>query len=133
MAIVQRGDNTYLIRIYLGRHSISKKRLEINETFHGTYEEALKHELLLKERATKGEVTRSSRITVARLIEMYLDNARHYRSEATQRLDRDQFNRYVLPHLGSLMISKVKTADIQQFLNFLLDRKKESNTHDQKK
>jgi hypothetical protein len=93
MAIIKRGEKKYLIRVYITRDPITKKRIEINETFYGAEDEAIKHEQLLKTKATKGEISKPSRITVNQLIELYLNNTRHFRSEASQRLTRDQLAR----------------------------------------
>lgn len=133
MAIIKRGENKYLIRVYVTRHPITKKRIEINETFYGTEEEAVKHEQLLKTKAARGELSKPSRITLNQLIDLYLDNTRHFRSEASQRLTRDQFARYVQPYLGDQRVEKITRKDIQQLLNFLLAPKKVSKDNAQEK
>jgi integrase len=128
MAIIKRGENRYFIRVYLGRHPITKKRLQINETFYGTENEALKHEQLLKLKATTGEISKSSLKRLNQVIDLYLDNTRHFRNEASQGLIRWQFNKYVRSYLGNHKIEKIKRFDIQQLLNFLLDPKKTSDS-----
>ena len=133
MAIIKRGENKYLIRVYLGRHTITKKRLEINETFQGSYDDAVKHEQLLKSKAATGELNKSSRMRLTQLVDLYLDSTRYLHGKATQRLLREQFDRYVLPYLGDRIVSTINTHDIQQFLNFLMDPKKRSKDDDRDK
>ena len=125
MAIVKRGENIYLIRVYLGRDPVTKRRLERNETFYGTFEEAEKREQILKAKAREGDLVRSPRMTVTKLMELYLDATRHNRREASQYILETQTERYVNPYIGSLQIVKVKTSDLQRFFNFLLDPKKD--------
>lgn len=132
MAITKRGENKYLIRVYLARQVGTKKRIEINKTYYGTEDEAIKHEQLLKTKAAKGEISKPSRITLNQLIDLYLDNTRHFRSEASQRLTREQFARYVQPYLGDQRVEKITRKDIQQLLNFLLSPKKVSKDNAQK-
>lgn len=124
MAIKERGVNKYLIRVYLSRDPITKKRLEINETFYGPYDEAEKREQVLKDKASEGSLVKSARMTVTQLLKIYLKATRYNRSVESQRLSEDQTKRYVEPYIGSLQIAKAKTSDLQNFFNFLLDKKK---------
>jgi hypothetical protein len=132
MAIVQRDEGVYLVRVYLGRDQITRKRIEINETVHGSHEDAERREQILKHKAKKSGLTRSSRITVKQLVEFYLDSTRRRRSEASQRTLKCFLDRYALPYIGNLQITKIKTSDIQRLFDFLLDPKKEK-TDDQNK
>ena len=132
MAIVKRGENKYLIRVYLGRDTITKRRLEVNETFYGSYEDAEKREQILKDKAKEGNITKSSRMTVKQLVEFYLDSTRRSRGQTRQRFLRYALERYVLPYIGNLQITKIKKSDIQRLLNFLLDSKKEDKSDGQK-
>lgn len=124
MAISKRGKNKYFIRVYLGRDPITKKRLETNETFYGTYEEAEKREQILKNKVAEGNVVKSSRMNISQLLRRYLYSTRYNRSEETQDLLEDHTKRYIEPYIGNLQITKVKTSDIQNFFNFMLDPKK---------
>jgi Phage integrase, N-terminal SAM-like domain len=125
MAIVQRGESVYLVRVYLGRDPITRKRIEINEMVYGDREDAERREQILKNKAKKGSITRTSRMTVKQLVEFYLDTTKRRRSEASQRNLRRFLELYVLPYIGSHQITKIKTSDIQRLFDFLLDPKKE--------
>jgi hypothetical protein len=71
MAIIKQGEDVYLVRVYVGRDPITKKRIEINETVHGTFDEAEQKGRSLKTKATRGQVVRSPRMTVKQLIKLY--------------------------------------------------------------
>lgn len=77
MAIVRRGKNKFLVRIYSHRDPITGKRIDINETFHGDLEEAKKREQVLKNKVKNGTASKSSNITVNQLIDSYLDVCRY--------------------------------------------------------
>lgn len=125
MAVIKRGENVYLVRVYVGRHPITKRRIEINKTVRGSSDEAEKQERILKDKAKDGEVTKSPRMTVKQLIDSYLESTRRHRGEARQRVLRYYFDRFVIPYIGNIQITKIKKSDIQQLFDFLLDPKKE--------
>lgn len=133
MAITKRGENKYLIRVYISRDSITKRRLEINETFYGTEEEAVKREQLLKDKVDTGEISKSSSMTLSQLADLYLGTTRHYRSEASQQLMKDRFDTYVRPYLGDRKIAQIKHLDMQQYFSFLSSPKKEGKNGERKR
>lgn len=125
MAIIPRGEDTYLVRVYVGRDPITKKRIEINETVYGSFEDAERREQILKRKAGNGQIYRSRPMTLSQLVEFYLDSTKRRRSEASQRTTRNSLERYVLPYMGNLQITKIKMSDIQRLFDFLLDPKEE--------
>lgn len=125
MAIIERGKNTYLIRVYLGRHPLTKKRIEINETFYGTLEEAKKREQILKNNTRKGSLSMSPSMTVNQLIDVYLELYRHRMTKASLHILQRRFELYARPYIGSYKLRKVRMSDIQALFNFLLDPKKD--------
>lgn len=133
MAIVQRGERVYLVRVYLGRDRITHKRIEINETIYGEREDAERREQILKKKAKHGQVARSPRMSLSQLVEFYLDLTKRRRSEGSQKNLRYILERYALPYIGSLQITKIKTSDIQRLFNFLLDPKKEKTNGQNKR
>jgi len=128
MAIVQRGENIYLVRVYLGRDRVTKKRLQKNVTVYGTREEAEKQEQLLKEKAKSGGLSKSSIRTVAQLMPAYLNAKRHSLDISTRHKMQAFWDRYVVPYIGSFKVEEISTSDIQNLLNFLLDPKKERSS-----
>jgi hypothetical protein len=123
MSIIRRGKETYLVRIYLGRDLMTRKRIEINETVHGPYSSAVEREIALKNQKYTGRLVKSSNMTLSALLEDYLESVRTTLDETTH----DKYERYskyfVQPHIGAIAINKIKPGNIQRFLNFLLDKK----------
>jgi hypothetical protein len=132
MAIIPRGKNTFLIRIYLGRDPITKKRIEANETIHGTRADAQKREAILKGKRHVGHLTKSSQMIVNELLDLYLDASRYHHSIITHNRLAILLKYYVRPYIGSAQIKKLKTSDIQRLFNFLLDPKKEETENGEK-
>ena len=130
MAITKLGHNKYLIRVYRGRDRITKKRFSHNETFRGTRREAEKREEVLKVEARRRPGRCSPDMPVKEFIESYLKDTANRRDESTQSALRELFDRYVVPYIGALRISKVDTSVIQHLLNFLSAPKRE-DTHDE--
>lgn len=125
MAIVKRGENVYLVRVYLGRDRVTKKRLQKNVTIHGTLEDAERQEQLLKQKAVKGELSISKIRTVGQLMPAYLSSSRHHLDITTRNFMKRSWDLYFMPYIGSFKIEEMTTDDIQNFLNFLLDSKRE--------
>lgn len=122
MSIVRRGPNIYLIRVYRGRDPITKKRLEINETVRGTLSSAKKRHAQLKGQKDAGSFVKNERMTVNRLLDLYLDSNRHTHRENTQLKNKKYANYYIRDYIGDALIDKVKPSDIQKLFNSLLDR-----------
>lgn len=124
MSIKKRREGVYLIRVYLGREPITKKRIQINETFHGKYDEAVKRETILKGKVYSGEVVRPSHMTVNSLLDIYLAARRH--SLSAQRLHQHttHWRTYVRPYIGDRKIEKLTAVELQELFNFYLDPKK---------
>ncbi len=129
MAIIKRDEDIYLVRVYVGRDPITKRRIEINKTVHGSRDDAEKQEQILKYKAEAGQVIKSPRMTVKQLLEFYLESTRRRRGQARQVNLTYYFKKYVVPYIGSLQISKVTPHDMQSLFDYLLDPKKEGKTN----
>lgn len=125
MAITPRGENTYLVRVYLRRDTVTKKRIDINRTVHGTLTAATKLEAQLTGQKESGDLLKTPRMALNTLLDLYLDTFRHSRSETTQDKDAMYFNYYVRPYIGHLPLEKIDRGVVQQLFNFLLDKKKD--------
>ncbi len=128
MSIIKRGEDIYLVRVYVARDPINKRRIEINKTVHGSRDDAERQEQILKDKAEAGQVTKSPRMTVKQLLEFFLESTHRRRGRARQETLTYYFKKYVVPHIGSLQISKVTPDDIQSLFDYLLDPKKEEKT-----
>ena len=124
MAIIPRGENTYLVRVYVGRDAVTRKRIEINQTVHGTFASAKKVEAKLNAQKESEHLLKTPRMALNTLIDLYLDSSRHSRSESTQDKDRMYFNYYVRPYIGDKPLGKIDKGIVQQLFNLLLDEKK---------
>lgn len=88
MSIARRGENSYLVRVYLGRDPITKKRIEVNRTVHGTLASAKKVEAQLKGQKESENLLKTPRMTVNTLLDLYSNSVRHLQSESTKDKDR---------------------------------------------
>jgi integrase len=122
MAIFERGSKTFLLRIYLGRDPITKKRIEINETLHGTFSDAKKRHTQLEAEKVTGGIVQASKMTVNNLLDFYLESFRHIHSESTRNKNIKCLNYYVRNRIGEALVQKIKTSDIQSLFNSLLDQ-----------
>jgi Phage integrase, N-terminal SAM-like domain len=124
MAITKLGHNKFLIRVYRGRDRVTKRRYSANETFRGTRREAEKRQEVLKAERRKRPWRGSPDVTVSELIDQYLERTANRRSESTRSRLRELFDRYAVPYIGGLRVSKVDTSVIQHLLDFLSAPKK---------
>lgn len=124
MAITKLGEDKFLIRVYKGRDPVTKRRYSVNETFRGTFREAERREQVLKVEVRKHPTRGSPNMTVSELIDLYLEATANRRSELTHFRPRELFDRYVVPYIGGIRISKVDTSVIQRLLDFLYAPKK---------
>jgi hypothetical protein len=115
------------VRLALGlinsRLGLTKKRIDINRTVHGTFAAAKKVEAQLKGQKVSGGLNKPSQMTLNELLDRYLDSVRHVQSEVTQAGLRHFLNLYVRRFLGEIPINQINTGVVQEFLNFLMDKK----------
>jgi integrase len=124
MAVILRGENTYLVRVYLGRDVVTKKRIEINRTVHGSLITAEKVEAKLKGEKASGHLIKTPRMTLNALLDLYRESSRHSQAPSTREKDRAYFDCYVRPYIGDTPLEKINRGVIQQLFNLLLDKKK---------
>lgn len=125
MAIIPRGENCFLVRVYIGRDPVTKERIEVNRTVHGPLTLAKKVEAQLKGQKESGHLLKTPRMALNTLLDLYLDSTRHSRSETTRDKDTMYFNYYVRPYIGHISLEKIDKTTIQRLFNFLLDKKKD--------
>lgn len=123
MAILRRGKNTFLIRIYLGRDPVTKNRRTYNVTFHGTIQGAKKLEAILKGEKHSQKLVMTSNMTVNEFLDLYLKEHRHTLSASSKNKLMVEWRCYIRPYIGSIKIGNLKLAECQALFNFLLDPK----------
>lgn len=127
--IVRRGTSTWLVRIYLGRDSETRRRKYIGKFIHGGLRSAQAHLNHMLAERDLGRNIRSSRQTLG----MYLD---HWLNIcARPRLRLKSFHdystllaRYVRPRLGNRPLGELSPGEIQALYGELLDRKLSGRT-----
>ncbi len=130
MAIILRGENTYLVRVYIGRDPLTGGRIEINMTVHGTITTAEKVEAKLKGEKVSGHLVKTPRMTLNTLLDLYREASRHSQALSTREKDRAYFDCYVRPYIGHLPLEKINRGVIQQLFNLLLDKKQGDYIHE---
>jgi hypothetical protein len=125
MSIERRGKSKWLIRIYMGRDPVTKKRLGISEIFNGTEDEAREREKDLKAELRLGILKPPSRMTLNDLIDLYLNANKHKASLATFEKNVTQLKLWVQPKLGHLRLDKLDEIVLQAHFVYLLAPKDE--------
>lgn len=125
MSIERRGKSKWLIRIYMGRDPVTKKRLGISEIFIGSEEEARDREKDLKAERRLGILKPPSRMTLNDLIDLYLKSNNHKASLPTLVKKVNQLKLWVQPRLGDLQLNKLDEVVLQAHFVYLLSPKEE--------
>jgi integrase len=121
-SILKRGDKTYLIRVSLGKDTVTGKRLYKTETFHGTRKEAeLRLRSLLSE-YQQGALTVHSTKSLNEFLEQWLETARQRLRERTWHDYRQLCRSYLVPKLGRFPLSKLTPLEIQGSYNAMMAR-----------
>lgn len=123
MSITQRGADTYLVRVYVGRNPLTGGRIEINQTARGSAAHARKCEAKLKGQIVTGRVAGTRRMSLDKLLDSYLDWARHCQSATTQHKNHTFLDIYVRPYVGHTPLRKVTGQLLDDLFNLLMDGK----------
>jgi integrase len=119
--LIQRGPNTWLIRIYTGRDDTGK-RLFHNETFHGSRREAQRQRVKLVRARDIRELVRSSPQTLKAYLTDWLDTSAKARvRRVTLTSYRNILTTYVFPTLGGLRLDRLTSADVDGLYRKLQD------------
>ncbi|MEW6523654.1 MAG: tyrosine-type recombinase/integrase [Bacillota bacterium] len=119
--LIQRGERTWLVRVYLGRDAEGKRKYH-NKTIHGTKKDAQKYlNKVLLERDTTG-FTEPSKELLSFYLERWLNTVAKPRVSARTFQSYKEIASAYLKEIGDTPISKLKPADIQAHYNSLLDR-----------
>ena len=127
--IVRRGPTTWLVRIYVGRDSETRRRRYVGKFIHGGLRSAQAHLNRMLAERDLGRNIRSSRQTLS----MYLDHWLNICARPRLRIKsfRDYSTllaRYVRPRLGSRLLGELSSGEIQALYGELLNRKLSGRT-----
>lgn len=120
--IIERGERTFLLRVFLGRDGAGKKQY-FNQTVHGTKTDAKRvlHRLLVKNDA--GELNKANPQTLSAYLEHWLQAAAKPRLRERTYLEyRKQLDRYVTPVLGQSRLEKLTPLQIQGLYGQMHDK-----------
>jgi len=121
-SIIKRGDQTYLLRLSLGKDVVTRKRLYRTETVHGTRKEAEARLRKLVGEYESGTLTKATSQSLNEFLAEWLKTAAGRLRERTLKDYEGICRYYLLEDLGRLPLSKVSALDIQQSYNRLTSR-----------
>lgn len=121
--IKQRGKQTYLVRVFLGRDSQTGKRQYHNHTIHGSKTDAQKYlNQKLRDRDL-GLLVQSSSMTLNTLLDQWLETvAKLTVSEVSLFGYKRALDAYVRPKIGNKKLSNITPLDIQKIYSELQQR-----------
>lgn len=117
--LLARGDNTWRLYWELGDDAETGKRRQKTETFHGTKEEARKYWRKRQAEIDAGKHhPRPKGVTVADLTARWMSDflpTQNLRASTVAHY-RDYADRYVVPTLGSMVLTRLTPPDVQRAL-----------------
>lgn len=120
--INKRGDNTWLVRIFMGRDAKGKRHY-FNKTVRGTKKEAKKYLTAKLREQDLGVFVEASRETLNFYLDRWLETvARPRLREHTFNSYREWLARYVRQPLGERKMGDLKAAHIQAVYSTMLER-----------
>src|SRR5690348_11157152 len=108
--IVDRGPNTHLIRVYIGRDSNGKRKF-VNETFHGTISQAKARERKLMGEKDTGTIIVPTKTTLEEYIRGWLDQKANV-SKGTLADYKQRAEADIYPFLGTIALVKLTPAHV---------------------
>lgn len=120
--IVKRGDNKYLIRVFLGRDESTGKRRFHNKTFHGTQKDAQKWLTMALRRRDMGEPIEDTSRSFADWLNEWLKIKAKSVRPRTLEIYTDNINRHVRPAFEKRKLGGIVAGDIQKLYNDLTER-----------
>jgi integrase len=119
--IIKRGDNTWLVRIFLGRDS-GGKRTYLNKTIHGTKKVAQAF-VREKERARDlGLPLEALNITFNEYLDRWLKFSQQHVREHSHYWYTKLLGNYVRPTLGTRRLGDLQPLDFQSLYDHLIER-----------
>ncbi len=120
--VIPRGEDTWLIRIFLGRDPASGKRQYHNETFKGKKKAADTKLTKLLHRLQLGEPLKQSGINFTEFVKQWIDVVKLRTRERTYKHYELIVNTYLSPAYSSKRLSDVTSSDINKLYADMLER-----------
>jgi integrase len=112
--IIARGDQRWLIRVYLGRDHQTNKRNYHNRTIHGSMREAQAYLTKKLRERDLGRDLEGAKITLNEYLDRWLQTAVKPRVREKTCRDYDgMLRRYIRPGLGERVLAAIRPLDVQ--------------------
>ena len=121
--IFQQAEDSWTVRIYLGRDPGTGKRRYLNRTVRGRKKDAQRVLNELLHAKDLGRLVEPSRMTLSEYLDEWLEVSAHQRLRVrTFKEYRMQLDRYVRPALGNRRLTELSTPVIQRLYTDMLAR-----------
>ena len=121
--IIQRGERTFLVRVYLGRDPETGKRDYHNKTIHGTKKDAQAYLNQILRDKDMGTYVQPSNMILDQFLDQWLETAAKPRvRERTLASYEEILGLYIRPELGRLPLANITPLKIQTIYGELLER-----------
>jgi integrase len=111
--LIERGDNVWLIRVFIGRNPQTGKREYYNETFYGGKKKAGEALLDALQKRKNGKLSRD-RTTVGDLLDGV---ERDYKVNGKRHRWVEYVNAHLRSHFGSVPASKLRFSMVQRYID----------------
>ena len=119
-SITEKGPRKWLVRAYAGR--VNGKTTHVNRTVHGSKRDAQLALAKLVADLSGGTVVAGQSMTLAQLIERWLDDIAPQRTPRTIHEYRRLATHDILPALGTKRVDRLTARDIDNYYRSLLER-----------
>ena len=115
--IINRGENTWCVRVYMGRDPKTNKRRYANETVKGTKKDAQRVLTRLERERDTGTYVDPSKLTVDSFLDQWLEAAAKPRLRANTYMGYEKMlATYMRPLVGEYRLDRLTVLDVQQAL-----------------
>jgi integrase len=120
--LIQRGERTWLVRVFIGRDSQTGKRRYHNHTVNGNKKDAQKYLNGVLRELDVGTFVEPSTTTVSEYLDRWLEAAAKPRlAELTFQHYEDLLRRYVRPAIGEAKLGSIRPLDVQGLYSGMLE------------
>ncbi len=120
--ITKRGENTWYVRIFLGRDADSKRKY-FNKTIHGTKKEAQKFLTAKLREKDLGVFVEPASMPLKDFLDKWLSEvAKHRIKENTFDRYENIAETYIKAHIGGIRLCDLQTSQVQKFYNALREK-----------
>ena len=120
--IVRRGDNKFLVRVFLGRDEQTGKRNYFNKTIRGTKKDAQRFLNGMLREIDLGTFMEPSSMTLNAFLDKWLNAIKSKVREGTHRGYTYALSCHIRPAFGTKTLARLKQLDIQGLYSELLTR-----------